>query len=296
MRDSGLSHLLAISGFNMAIMAGAVFGALRALLALVPALALGWPIKKIAALGGIAGATFCWLISGASSATERAYVMVLLALLAVLIGRPAVSMRNLALAGIVLLALRPESLLDVGFQMSFAAVTGLVAVYEWLQARPAGPPPFYDHWPPPLRRLALVLIGTLVSTLVAGFAVDPLAAYHFHRLALYGIIANLVAVPVFTFVVMPLAVLTLVALPFGAEALPLVPMGWAIEVVVGTAGVVAALPGASLPVAAFSPAAVVLMLSGSRRGCRSGGSAGGCSALSPWRPGWSSPPRCRGRQ
>ena len=262
LRDSGLSHLLAISGFNMAIMAGAVFALVRGVLALVPAIALRFPIKKWAAVGGLAGATFCWLISGSSNATERAYIMVVLGLGAVILDRPAVSLRNVALAGLVMLALKPESLLDVSFQMSFAAVIGLVATYDWIARRPTRVFAGLDFWPAPARFILLFLAGTVISTIVAGVAVDPLAAFHFHRLALYGTAANLVAVPIFTFIVMPLAILAIIALPFGLEWLPLQLMSAAIDVVLWVAHTVAGWKGASIHVPSFPAIAAAAMMIG----------------------------------
>ena len=262
LRDSGLSHLLAISGFNMAIMAGAVFALIRGGLALIPAIALRFPIKKWAAIGGLFGATFCFVISGSSNATERAYIMVMLGLGAVLLDRPAVSLRNVALAGLLMLALKPETLLDVSFQMSFAAVTGLVATYDWIARRPARPFASLDLWPAPARFVLLFLAGTIISTIVAGVAVDPLAAFHFHRLALYGTAANLVAVPIFTFIVMPLAILSLVTMPFGLEWLPLRLMSAAIDAVLLVARTVAGWKGAAIHVPSFSGVAAAAMMIG----------------------------------
>lgn len=261
MRGSGLSHLIAISGFNMAIMAGALLGALRAGLAFSPRLALCYPVRKWAAAAGIAGATFCLLVSGAGPATARAYVMIVLMLLATLFDRPALSMRNLALAGLVLLAMAPETVLDVSFQMSFAAVVALMAVYEALQRRRVEEVP--RLWLRVAGGRVLHFLGeTLGSTIIASIAIAPIAAYHFHKISQYGLIANILVVPLFTFAVMPLAVLTLVLLPFGWQGLALWPMDWCLQWTLMVAGWVAGLDGAVTRLPAIPPASVVLMTLG----------------------------------
>ena len=135
MRDSGLAHILSISGLHMVIMAGTVFWLVRALLALVPVLALRYPIKKWAAASALAAATFYLALSGAAVPTVRSWIMMSIVLIAVMLDRPALTMRNVALAALAILIVAPESLFDPSFEMSFAAVIALVALYEWLSAR-----------------------------------------------------------------------------------------------------------------------------------------------------------------
>ena len=154
--------------------------------------------------------------------------MIALMLAATALDRPAISMRNLALAALVLLLLAPESLLDVGFQMSFAAVVALMAVYEDhagerdLLARLG-----IGHGT--ASRVVRFLAGTLASTAIASIAVAPLATFHFHKLAQYGLLGNVAAVPIFTFAIMPLVVVSLAAMPLGAEAVPLWLMSQSLE-------------------------------------------------------------------
>jgi competence protein ComEC len=132
MRDAGLAYVLAISGLHMVIMAGPVFWLVRALLAAVPGLALRFPIKKWAATIALLAATFYLLLSGASVPTLRAWIMMSIFLIAVLLDRPAITMRNVALAALAILIVAPESLFEPSFEMSFAAVIGLVALYDGL--------------------------------------------------------------------------------------------------------------------------------------------------------------------
>ncbi len=135
MRDSGLAHLLAISGLHVGLVAGLLFFAVRALLALVPALALNHPIKKWAAVAAGLGAFAYLLLTGATVPTQRAFLMIGLVLLAVVLERTALSFRLIASAAVVVLAIAPESLLSPSFQLSFAAVAALIAVYELVRDR-----------------------------------------------------------------------------------------------------------------------------------------------------------------
>ena len=259
-RDSGLFHILSISGLHMVIMAGAVFFSIRLLLAAVPAIALRHPIKKWAAAGAMAGAFGYLMISGAAFATVRSYIMISIMFLAVMLDRPALALRNVALAALAILLVWPESLFDPGFQMSFAAVVALVAVYEWLRQREEERAAVTMRGS--LRQVLLFFGGIITSTLIASLAVAPFGIYHFHNTQQFAILANLIAIPICNVIVMPAALATLVAMPFGLEAAPLRVMGWGIEAMVGCANWVAGLPGAVGRVPAIPTYAFVLMVVG----------------------------------
>jgi competence protein ComEC len=242
----------------MAIMAGAVFALIRFFLAAIPPLALTQPIKKWAAAGGAAGAILYYTISGGSAATLRSAIMMVVIFLAVMLGRPAIAMRNVAIAALVILALFPESLLDAGFQMSFAAVSALVAAYEAARRLMAR----RNLAPGSIMRAVLFLGGILFSTVIAGLAVTPLSIYHFHAMQHYAPLANLAAVPICNLVVMPAALATLVALPFGLEAAPLWIMGWGLDAMGMVARYVAGLPGAVTRIPQVPDMAFALILAG----------------------------------
>ncbi len=131
LRDAGLAHVLAIAGLHMALVGGGIFWLVRAVLAAIPQIALRYPIKKWAAGAALLAGGFYLVISGAASPSVRAFVMLAVAMTAVLLDRPALTMRSLALAAAILLVWRPESIVEPGFQMSFAAVAALIAVAEW---------------------------------------------------------------------------------------------------------------------------------------------------------------------
>jgi len=259
-RDSGLFHILSISGLHMVIMAGAVFLSIRLALAAIPSIALRYPIKKWAAGAAMLGALAYLLISGAAFATVRSYIMISIMFLAVLLDRPAIALRNVALAALAILLVWPESLFDAGFQMSFAAVVALVSAYEWLRLRDA-------QQQGPARRgvfanILLFLGGIVTSTLVASLAVAPFGIYHFHNTQQFAMLANLLAIPVCNLLVMPAALAALVAMPFGLEAAPLWLMGLGIEAMIWCAHAVSTLPGAVGRVPAIPTHAFVLIVAG----------------------------------
>ena len=234
LRASNLAHLLAISGLHMGLVTAVVFGALRLLLVAVPRVALNWPTQGIAACGALIAASGYLALSGGNVATERAFVMVAVALGALMIGRRAISLRAVAVAAIIVLVLRPEALMGPGFQMSFAATTALVAVFGWLRGVELA---FMPRWLRPV-------MAVFVSSAVAGIATAPIAAAHFNAIAHYGLIANLMSVPLMGILVIPAAVAALVLSVFGLEWIGLWAMGLGLRWILGVAHEVAGLDGA----------------------------------------------------
>lgn len=240
LRASNLAHLLAISGLHMGLLTGLSFMLVRGSLALVPPLALRLPLRRIAAVAALVVASIYLLLSGGNVATQRAYVMALVFLGAILLGRRALSLRSVAVAALVVLVARPESLVEPGFQMSFAATTALVAVFAVLRERfPASSG----------RGVMRGTLALVVSSLTAGLATAPVAAFHFNQFASYGLIANLLSVPVMGLVIMPGALLALALAPLGLASFGLAISGFGIEWVLEVAARVASLEGAVRPVA-----------------------------------------------
>lgn len=238
-RDSGLAHLLAISGLNLALVGGFVFLAVRCALALIPWVALRYPIKKIAAVFALVVMFFYLMISGASIPTERSFVMNGIVFAAVLIDRLRISMRICALAALLVLLIEPEGLIGVSFQMSFGAVVALIAAYEKWGARFA-----YLFHSGSVARQALGYIGAVVvTTIIATLGTEPFAIHHFHRIVLYSPLANVLAVPINGIWIMPWGLVACLLMPFGQEHIGLVPMGWGIDATIWVAQAVAPLPG-----------------------------------------------------
>ena len=237
-RDAGLAHLLAIAGLHIGIVMGLVLGFTRLVLALLEWPALYWPARQIAALAALAAGAAYLLLTGAHVPIRRSFAMASLVTLGLLVGRRAVSLRGLALAATAVLLGAPEEITGVSFQMSFSAVLALVSGYEAL-------------WPALMRitsRWRRHLVMLALTSLLAGSASAPFGAAHFGRVQLYFVLANLVAVPITAFWVMPFGLIALALMPLGIAALALVPMGWGIGLILAIARGIAALPAATLAV------------------------------------------------
>lgn len=249
LRESNLAHLLAISGLHMGLLAGFVFAALRLGLLLHPHVRHHWPVKKLAAAGALVAASGYLALSGGNVATERAFMMVAAALCAMMLDRRALSLRSVAIAALVVLVMRPEALMGPGFQMSFAATTALVAVFERLTIWQR------DH---ALPRWIAPVMSVVVSSAVAGAATAPVGMAHFNQIAQYGLLANLVAVPVMGIWVVPLAVLAALLMPFGLDWVALEIMALGLGWILGVAHTVAGWEGSVGHI--VSPAPIVLPL------------------------------------
>ncbi|TPD62919.1 ComEC family competence protein [Emcibacter nanhaiensis] len=259
MRDAGLAHLLAISGLHMGLFTGAIFFFFRLLLSCLPRLALKYPIKKWAAGLAVSGGAVYLLLSGGSIPTVRAFIMVTIVFLGVMFDRKAISLRLVALAAIALLLFTPEVLLSISFQMSFAAVTGLVFFYEKYGAALTG---WSNRGNGLIRKVAGYLLAILLTTLVAELTIGPIALFHFNRLVHFGLLANLVAMPVMALWVMPWIVVYLLLLPLQLEVYALTPMIWGIDVIISTADYVAGLPWSISLLPAMGTWSLILMVLG----------------------------------
>ena len=252
LRISSLAHLLAISGMNMAFLTGFVFAMVRYGLALVPSVALRINTKKAAAILAFGVALFYLVLSGANVATTRAFLMVSLLLGAVLLDRRVISLRSVALAALILLIVQPESLLAPGFQLSFAATIALMTGYAPAERflRAQGLP----GW---LMPLAMVV----VTSGLAGLATAPFSAATFNRMTAYGLLANLLTVPVMSLLMGAGAVAALLA-PLGLAAPALLVMGWAAQWILAVAHWIAGLNGAITPIPQPGPWVIPLITIG----------------------------------
>ena len=265
LRRAGLSHVLSISGLHMVLFAGSLFWLLRAGLAASAHLALRYPIKKWAAAAALGGATFYLAISGAGVATQRAYVMIGLMFIAILLDRPAISMRNVALAALIVLLWQPESLLSASFHMSFAAVVALIAFYETHLVQNLLAPnreAKRSRWLTPLRYAGRHFLGIAFTTAVAGFATGAYSAFHFNNIEPYSMVGNLGALPLVSFIVMPAALVALLLMPFGLDGPALWVMGQGIDTMLAVAHFVSTIEGAEGLVASAPMPALVLVTFG----------------------------------
>jgi competence protein ComEC len=243
-RNSGLAHLLAVAGLHIGIVMGWAMFLTRAGLALCEYAALRWPTKQIGAFVALAAGGGYMMLTGMHVPIVRSFAMASLFTLAVLLGRRAISLRGLGLAGVVLMLTEPQEVPGVSFQMSFAAVLALIAGYEALRPRLAALQG-EGGWRGKLT-LHLAMLG--LTSLLAGTASAPFGAYHFGRVQVYFVVANMAAVPVTAFWVMPLGLLALALMPLRLDGVALLPMGWGVEAILWVARTTSNWPAATLPV------------------------------------------------
>ena len=247
MRNSGLAHILSISGLHMAVVGGFVFFLVRLLVAAWPWLALRVPGKKVAAWAGLLAVGGYLVISGHPPPAERAAITASIAFIAILLDRQAITMHALAVAAFVVLLLQPEAIVTPGFQMSFAATAALVALVE---AWPRRPREISAPWPILVVQRSGAWVGAaILASLVAGAATGPFAMQHFNRTAMYGLAANLATAPVSDFLIMPALAMGALLEPLGVGApfLWLAARGIELMLTIGTW--TASLPGAVRTVA-----------------------------------------------
>lgn len=260
LRAAGIYHVVSISGLHMVLAAGVVFWILRAALALVPHCAVFWPVKKIAAGCAMLGVSAYCAFSGWDIAAERSLIMTLIMLGAILVDRPALSMRNLALAALVGLAREPEALLGPSFQMSFGAVAGLIACARLIDGRLFAMPGAGRL----ARGAGLVargIVATLATTLVAQVATAPFATYHFQTVQPFGLLGNALTLPLVSLVVMPCAVLGTLATPFALDRPVWWVMGQAVAGMLVISEWIAGFGHAVIVVPAFGVGALLLLAS-----------------------------------
>lgn len=258
MRRSGLAHLLSVSGLHLTAMVGAVMLLTLKLLALSPTLALRFRLTLVAAgTAALAGIAYT-ILTGAEVPTVRSCIAALLVLAGIALGREALTLRLVAAGALAVLLFWPESLPGPSFQLSFAAIAAIVALHDHpkvkaLLARRDETPPL---------KAGRFLLGLVLTGLVVEAALTPIALYHFHRAGLYGALANIVAIPLTTFVVMPAEALALLFDLAGLGA----PFWWvagkALAFLLALAHRTAASPGATAMLPAMPDAAFLLMAAG----------------------------------
>ena len=258
MRRSGLTHLLSVSGLHIAAVVGAAMLLSRRLFALSRRLATRFNLIIVSAGAGAMAGIGYTMLTGMQVPTVRSCIAALLVLAAVAMGREAISLRLIAVGALAVLIFRPESVAGASFQFSFAAVVAIVVLHQsrfathFLTRREEG---FISRF---LRGIA----GLTATGLAVEFALVPFALYHFHKAGLYGVAANLIAIQLTTFVVMPLEALALVADSIGLGAPLWAATGWSIDLILALAHRVADAKGAVATMPSMPGWAFVLMVGG----------------------------------
>ncbi len=251
LRDSGLAHMLAIAGLHLGIVTGIVFYNVRLLLTLIKPLALRAPVKKIAAFFALLSGLVYLALAGGPIPAQRAFIMVVFLFTGIMLDRKAVTLRTLALAAMLILLFFPESMFGPSFQMSFAATLAIIALYEHYGWK-------FHNSQSRLRAAWAHLMGIVVTSLVATLSTAPFVLYHFNRFAIFGLLSNMVVVPLATFVIMPGMVLALLLMPFGLQWIGYIPLAYGTDIMIRMAQWVVELPYASVHLPSPTDAGIIL--------------------------------------
>jgi competence protein ComEC len=257
--DSGIAHILAISGLHLSIISGLAFLVVRGGLSFIPPVSLRFPIKKLAAIFAMVATTFYLFICGATIPAQRAKIQTTIILGAILIDRQAITMRNVALAATFILILLPESLISVSFQLSFAAVVALVAGYQIMQKHMSR---WHSQDNSFLKRLMIYMLGISCSSVLATAATLPFTVFTFHKFSLTAVLTNLIAIPLVTFAIMPLLVLFLISVPLSLDGLISPLLKGAIEIMMALAAEVSTWSASLIQVSSISTTSLVVCVFG----------------------------------
>ncbi len=236
MRDSGIYHVLSISGLHMTLAAGLLFFMVRFLFALWPPLALRLPVKKLSAMIGLLGAFAYLLLAGYPVPAVRSFVMVACVMIAVMFDRRGISLYSLAWAAVIVLLWQPESIFSASFHLSFAATLAILTLYERYS------PTMFTMNAGITKKIFIYFFGLMATSLVATLVTTPLVITHFNRFTIWGVAANMLMMPLASFWIMPAAVASFLAMPFGLEHWPLVWLDYGIGFMIAGAKLFASLP------------------------------------------------------
>ena len=257
-RIAGIVHVLSVSGFHLTLLAGLVFFLIRGAFALFPRLGTVINTKKLAAFLSLLLVLFYLFISGLQIPAVRSFIMIAVILMAVMLDRTAISLRTAVLAGVFILAIWPESLLNAGFQLSFIAVFAMLSLYEtlmrWFKASPYRTHLWYKGW--------LIFVGSVCVSVLATLSTALYGAYHFNQFAPYSVLGNLLTSALFSFAIMPLLLIAVLVMPFGWDALFLRITGSCLDIITRICEWIKTLPYADVTVPSFDTWGLAVITAG----------------------------------
>lgn len=257
-RIAGIVHVLSVSGFHLTLLAGLVFFLIRGIFALFPRLGTVINTKKLAAFLSLLLVLFYLFISGLQIPAVRSFIMIAVILVAVMLDRSAISLRTAVLAGVFILAIWPESLLNAGFQLSFIAVFAMLSLYEtlmrWFKANPYRTHLWYKGW--------LIFVGAVCVSALATISTSLYGAYHFNQFAPYSILGNLLTSALFSFAIMPLLLIGVLMMPFGWDGICLRITGHCLDIITRICEWIKTLPYADITVPSFDTWGLVVVTIG----------------------------------
>ncbi|MES2677853.1 MAG: ComEC/Rec2 family competence protein [Pseudomonadota bacterium] len=257
MRNSGLAHLISISGLHFTLAAGIFFFSVRFLLSLNQYLTLNYDIKKISALIAIFAGFFYLLLADMPVPAVRSFIIIALIFSAILLDLKPDAFRSTTFAALAILIFSPNAIFSVSFQLSFAAILALIVLADLSK-----PIHINSSSRPVYLKFFFYFLGIVLSSLAATLATTPFSIYHFNNFISYGALANLAAIPIASFITMPCGFLALLLMPFGIEKFALYPMQISIHWIIDIAGYVAAMPNSYLTIKAISPLSFGIIIFG----------------------------------
>ncbi len=257
LRLSGLAHLISISGLHFTLAAGIFFFSIRFLLSLNQYLVLNYDIKKIAAAIAIFAGFFYLLLADTPIPAIRAFIIISLIFTAILLDLKPDTFRSTAFAALAILIWSPNAIFSVSFQLSFAAILSLIVLADLTKKYQIG-----SSQRPIYFKFLFYVLGIILSSIAATIATTPFSIYHFNNFISFGVLANLLAIPLASFITMPFGFLSLILMPFGIEKFALIPMQISIGWIIDIAGYVAEIPNSYLTVKSISPLSFGLIIFG----------------------------------
>jgi ComEC/Rec2-related protein len=240
MRNSGVAHILSVSGLHLSLVAMICFVTSRVLLNCSNYLAYRTNVKAIAAFISIIGSFFYLQISGNNIAATRAFIMTSIFIISIILGRSPYPLRSVMIAAVIILTFLPEYVLHPSFQLSFTAVLCLISGYEFYLKHQH----FLGSNKGVFGATKLYIFANIYSSFLASIVTAPFVIYHFYKFANYSVIMNLIAVPLMSFFIMPLALLSIILMPFSLDNWILKLLGWFIGITLDSADYIVSLPGA----------------------------------------------------
>ncbi|AHA27693.1 ComEC/Rec2 family competence protein [Candidatus Liberibacter americanus] len=235
LQKSGIAHIIAISGINMTIAAGLFFLVMRSIFSSFPIFAEKFPIKKIASLGALITVTAYFLISGASISAQRAYFMVIITLISYIFDKHLMGLRSIALTAIVIICFFPSEVMGASFQMSFATTAALIASSSIWQKKISTPHPLLVILPDKgiiITAIVNFFKVIFLTSLIGSASASIFLIKHFHCMPIYGIIANIITIPILSFIVMPAGIIAVPLIFFSLDGIPLYVMGWGLDLII----------------------------------------------------------------
>lgn len=227
LRNSGIAHILSVSGLHLSLVASIFFIASRFLLNCSNYLSYKINIKVVAGLFSIVASFAYLLLTGSNIAATRAFIMTMIVILAIIFERSPYPLRSVMIAGAAILIFSPEYVMHPSFQLSFSAVLCLIAGYEVYMKNQQ----LLGNKIGVIGSVKFYVFGNIYSSFLASFVTAPFVIYHFYKFATYSIPMNLIAVPIMSFFMMPFGILALLVMPLNLSYYPLKILGFFITIV-----------------------------------------------------------------